>query len=196
MKSIVNVNKKWGIGRKGDLLCRIPDDMKFFRTETKGKIVVYGLNTLKSFPGMKPLKGRTNIVLAEALSMIPMESISACDCYIDDVSTGSDLQFFGMDGATSLIACTSLSELLDILSLFNGDDIYVCGGGSVYSLMLPYCDTCLVTKNDCVEEPDVFYPDLDSMPDWECVSEGEDNEYEGVHFRFTVYKRKEEEQCV
>ncbi|MCQ2400647.1 MAG: dihydrofolate reductase [Lachnospiraceae bacterium] len=193
MKSIVNVNEKWGIGRKGGLLCYLRPDMKFFSAETKGKIVVYGLNTLKSFPGMKPLKGRINVVLAEALDMIPMESIKACDCYIDDVSTGSDIQFFGMDGATSLIACTSLPELLDILALFNGDDIYVCGGASVYALMLPYCDTCLVTKNSCTDEADVFYPNLDEMPDWECVCEGEDNEYEGIHYRFTTYKRKEEE---
>lgn len=193
MRSIVNVNEKWGIGKGGDLLCRIPEDMKFFRTETKGKIVVFGLNTLKSFPGMKPLKGRINVVLSEALDMIPMESIKACDCYIDDVSTGSDLQFFGVDGSTSLIACTSLSELLDILSLFSSDDIYVCGGASVYALLLPYCDTCLVTKNTCTEEADVYYPDLDEMPEWECVSESEESEYEGVRFRFTTYRRKEEQ---
>ncbi len=37
--------------------------MKFFRETTTGNVVVMGSNTLKSFPGGKPLKNRTNIVL-------------------------------------------------------------------------------------------------------------------------------------
>lgn len=38
--------------------------MKFFRETTRGKTVVMGLNTLRSFPGGKPLRGRVNIVLS------------------------------------------------------------------------------------------------------------------------------------
>lgn len=42
----------------------LPEDMKFFRETTTGKIVVMGRNTLLSFPNGKPLKNRTNIVLS------------------------------------------------------------------------------------------------------------------------------------
>ena len=63
MKAIVAVDKKWGIGKKNDLLFSLPEDMKYFREKTSGKVVVMGSNTLKSFPNGKPLKNRTNIVL-------------------------------------------------------------------------------------------------------------------------------------
>ena len=189
MKEIVNVNEKWGIGVKGDLLCVIPADMKRFREITTGKVVVMGLNTLKSLPGGKPLKGRVNIVLTEKLDLIPMDSIKACDCYLDDLSKGSDAEFFHTPGATVMIAVTDLFELVDIVTIFPQDDVYVCGGASVYKQLLPYCDTCLVTKNDCKTEPEVFFPNLDGDPDWELTEEGEEQQYEGIRFRYTTYKR-------
>ena len=63
MKMIVCVAENYGIGKNGDLLFSIPEDMKLFRSETSGKIVVMGRATLESFPGGKPLKNRVNIVL-------------------------------------------------------------------------------------------------------------------------------------
>ena len=63
MKAIFHADKKWGIGRSNGLMFSLPKDMKFFRETTTGKVVVMGLNTLRSFPGGKPLKNRTNIVL-------------------------------------------------------------------------------------------------------------------------------------
>ena len=189
MKEIVNVNEKWGIGVKGNLLCTIPADMKRFREITSGKVVVMGLNTLKSLPGMRPLKGRINIVLTEKLDMIPMDSIKACDCYLDDLSKSSDTEFFHTPGATVMIAVTDLFELVDIVTIFPTDDVYVCGGASVYKQLLPCCDTCLVTKNDCKTEPEVFFPDLDADPAWKMTEEGEEQEFGGIHFRYTTYQR-------
>ena len=63
MNMIVAVDKNWAIGYKGGLLVSIPEDMKFFRTETSGKVVVMGRKTLESFPNGLPLKNRTNLVL-------------------------------------------------------------------------------------------------------------------------------------
>lgn len=57
------LDKNWAIGRNNKLLVSIPDDMKFFRETTTGKVVVMGRKTLESFPGKKPLKNRVNIVL-------------------------------------------------------------------------------------------------------------------------------------
>lgn len=81
MIAIVNVNKKWGIGRDGNLLVNIPEDMKFFRTVTAGRTVIMGRKTLESFPGMKPLKGRINIVLTSDPARIKRESIEAADAF-------------------------------------------------------------------------------------------------------------------
>ena len=63
MNLIVAVDKNWAIGLKNKLLVSTPEDMKFFRTETAGKVVVMGRKTLESFPGGIPLKNRINIVL-------------------------------------------------------------------------------------------------------------------------------------
>ena len=63
MNLIVAADKNWGIGKDNKLLVSIPSDMKFFRQETMGKVVVMGRKTLESFPNGLPLKNRTNVVL-------------------------------------------------------------------------------------------------------------------------------------
>ena len=63
MRAILHCDRKWGIGKKNDLMFRLKKDMKFFRSTTIGKVVVMGSNTLLSFPEGKPLQKRTNIVL-------------------------------------------------------------------------------------------------------------------------------------
>ena len=75
MQAIVCVSENWGIGLDGDLLFRIPADLKRFKELTVGKTVVYGSRTLKTFPGGKPLPGRRNIVLTH--SEAPIEGVSA-----------------------------------------------------------------------------------------------------------------------
>lgn len=63
MNIIVAVDKNWAIGKDNKLLVAIPADMKMFRQETTGKVVVLGRKTLETFPGGLPLKNRTNIIL-------------------------------------------------------------------------------------------------------------------------------------
>ena len=63
MNLIVCVDKNWGIGKDGKLLCHLREDMKFFREHTLGKVVVMGRSTLESLPKGEPLPDRTNIVL-------------------------------------------------------------------------------------------------------------------------------------
>ena len=63
MKMIVCVSEDFGIGYNGDLLFSLPPDMKFFREQTKGKVVIMGRGTLDSFPNGAPLKNRVNIVI-------------------------------------------------------------------------------------------------------------------------------------
>lgn len=56
MNIIVAVDKNWAIGYQNKLLNSIPEDMKFFRETTTGKVVVMGRKTLESFPNGRPLK--------------------------------------------------------------------------------------------------------------------------------------------
>ena len=59
MNLIVAVDNNWAIGNKNKLLVSIPNDMKHFREETTGKVV------LETFPQGQPLKNRTNIILTK-----------------------------------------------------------------------------------------------------------------------------------
>lgn len=64
LEAIVAVDRGWGIGNKGELLCRVSADLKNFRAVTTGKTVILGSKTLSTFPGGRPLKNRRNIVLS------------------------------------------------------------------------------------------------------------------------------------
>ena len=162
MKAIVAVDKKWGIGKKNDLLFSLPADMKFFRQTTSGKVVIMGSNTLKSFPGGNPLKNRTNIVL-----------------------------FPGGEKRDDCIIVQSMEELSSELKKYNPDDIFVIGGAMFYKTMLPYCSEVFVTKVDADGGAEVFYENLDAKPEWSCVYQSEPEETNGYTIRFTTYKNSE-----
>ena len=67
MRAIVATDRNWAIGNKGNLLCHIPGDLKYFKEKTIGKTVVMGRKTLESLPGGRPLPGRDTIVLSKTL---------------------------------------------------------------------------------------------------------------------------------
>ena len=66
MELVVAVDRGWGIGNNGELLCRVSDDLKNFRAVTTGKTVILGSKTLSTFPGGKPLKNRRNIIILQS----------------------------------------------------------------------------------------------------------------------------------
>ncbi len=158
MKAILHVDKKWGIGKQNDLMFSLPKDMKFFRETTKGKVVVMGLNTLRSFPGGKPLKNRVNIVLCPE-------------------NVGEDV-----------VCVHNLDELFAAVKAYPQDDVFVVGGASVYRTLFPYCTEILVTKVDADGGAEVFVPDLDESSDYRLVYESEREEDNGYTIRFCTYR--------
>ncbi len=61
---IVAVAENYAIGKKGDLLCHMPADLKHFKEITSGKTVLMGERTFFSLP-KHPLPNRRNIVLTD-----------------------------------------------------------------------------------------------------------------------------------
>lgn len=59
---IVAIAENNAIGKNGDLLCHLPNDLKHFKEITNGATVVMGKNTFFSLP-RHPLPNRRNIVL-------------------------------------------------------------------------------------------------------------------------------------
>ena len=64
MNLIVAVDQNWAIGKDGDQLVYISEDLKRFRALTMGHPVILGRKTLATFPGGRPLKGRDNLILS------------------------------------------------------------------------------------------------------------------------------------
>ena len=63
------VDRAWGIGREGELLFRIPTDLKRFKALTMGHALLMGRKTFDSLPG--PLPGRACGVLSASRCSIP-----------------------------------------------------------------------------------------------------------------------------
>lgn len=160
MKLIVAVDSRWGIGKNGDLLKSIPDDMLYYRATTRGKVVVMGYTTLLSLPGSKPAPGRLNLVLAD----IP------------------DLRVSGA------VVCGSMEQLHRLIGCFAPDDVFDIGGGSMYRQLLPYCHIAHITKMRFDGDADTYIPNLDELPEWSVKSESEIKEHEGVQYSFIEYK--------
>ena len=72
------------------------------------------------------------------------------------------------------------------------EDAFVIGGASVYEALLDRCDTVYVTRIDGEWEADCWFPNLDGMPGWEIAEESEEQEHEGLPYRYVTYKRKTE----
>ena len=110
MNLIVAVDSNWAIGKENKLLVSIPQDMKFFRETTKGKVVAMGRKTLESFPGGQPLKNRVNVVLT------------------------TDKNYKVKD----TVIVHTIEEMVDELKKYDSEDIFVIGGESIYRQLLPY----------------------------------------------------------
>lgn len=159
MKAILHADKNWGIGKNNGLMFKIPADMKFFKETTTGNVVVMGSNTLKSFPGGKPLKDRINIVLYP-------DGGERDDCKI----------------------VRSVEELFSEIAKYPPEKVYVIGGQMMYRTLLPYCEEVLVTKVDAEGDADAFFENLDKNPDFKLIYESERIETNGYFIRFTTYK--------
>lgn len=63
MDAIVAVYSDWGIGADGTQPVVLKADRQHFIALTRGRTVIAGRKTLADFPGGRPLKNRTNIIL-------------------------------------------------------------------------------------------------------------------------------------
>lgn len=71
MQAIVAVSQSWGIGKGGELLFRLPSDLRRFKAMTTGHTVIMGRKTLDSLPGGKGLPHRRNLVLSRQSDFAP-----------------------------------------------------------------------------------------------------------------------------
>ena len=164
---IVAVAENYAIGKKGDLLCHMPADLKHFKTITSGHTVMMGERTFLSLP-KHPLPNRRNIVL-------------------------TDVQGKTFEGAETVYSIDEMIELVEgQKSKVESDEAFVIGGGMVYRQMMERADKLYITHiHHSWEDADTFFPEIDPKI-WKQISAerhsaDENNPYD---FTFAEYGRR------
>lgn len=162
MNLIAAVDNNWGIGRGGELLFFIPEDMRRFKRLTENKVVIMGSATLKSLPGSKPLKNRVNIIL----------------------SRNTDF------AAENALVCGSTERLFEAIRDYGADDVFVIGGESVYALLAEYCSRAYITRVDAVcENADRFFPNIEKSG-WVLASRSAVMEHDGLRYMYEEWENR------
>lgn len=141
---IVAVARDGAIGRGGDLLFHISDDLRRFKRLTMGHPMVMGRKTFESFP-KGPLPGRTNIVVTRRRDY---------------------------DGRGATVA-GSLDEALKIAAAEETGRIFIIGGGEIYRQAFGIADALELTDIDAaVDDADTFFPEI-ADADWQLTEKSE-----------------------
>lgn len=164
VSAIVCVDSNWGIGSNGDLLIRIPEDMKHFKKLTTGNVVVMGRKTWESLPN-KPLPNRLNLIVTSKERTV--------------------------DFMTAYINIEEALVRARMASKDPEDEWFVIGGGQLCKELLPICNKVYVTKvNHAYQNVDTYFPNIDNIPEWEMESASEIKEYNDVEYQFYTYRKK------
>lgn len=159
---IVATGENLEIGKDNDLLWHLPRDMRFFTQTTKGHYIIMGRKNWDSIPlKYRPLSNRENIV----------------------VSRKKDLE---LDGG---IHVQSIEEGIELARTNNESEVFVIGGGQIYSLALEkdLIDTIYITRVHSSFDADTFFPEIDYSK-WVLQSKEDFEKDEKNPFSFTIYK--------
>lgn len=148
-----------GIGNNGNLLWRIPDDLKRFKTLTTGHPVIMGRKTWESIPEKyRPLPDRTNIVVSRQPKY----------------------------RAPGALVASSLG-LAIALSAPETEEAFVAGGAEVYCAALPHADRLYLTEIDDVQTADTFFPEYSSV--FSKIISLEERDWNGLRYRWVDLER-------
>lgn len=157
---VMAVDAKWAIGYKGDMLTRIPEDLKHFKEITMGGVLVMGR---KTFDATGELPGRETIIVSRSLKEMEGAHIAHS---LDDLremikEKFSDKKIFLVGGA-SLI-----DQLIDEVD---------------------EAEITFIKKD--FEPYDTVMRNLDEDEAFELVQTSEEYAYQDMKFEYRKYKRK------
>ncbi len=164
---IVAIAENYAIGKKGDLLCHLPADLKHFKEITSGKTVLMGERTFFSLP-KHPLPNRRNIVL-------------------------TDIAGKTFEGAEAVYSIEEAVEKASAKETADGEEeVFIIGGGMVYRQMMPLADRLYITHiHHRWEDADTFFPEIQAS-EWLLVNaeRHEADEKNPYAFTFALYERQ------
>lgn len=158
---IVATAKNGVIGHHNQIPWYLPADLKYFKKITQHHHIVMGRKCFESIGN--PLPNRTNIVITRS----PYYIVSGC------------------------IVAHSIAEALHIAEENDEKEVFIIGGGEIYSQSADFWDRIYWTEVDIEPAGDVFFPNID-LSEWtlsskECFDPNEKNEHA---YCFKVYDRK------
>ena len=136
---IVAMDEKRGIGLNNRLPWHLASDLKRFKGLTMGHYLVMGRKTYETIG--RPLPGRTMIVVSRQRDFRPE------DC----------------------IAVNSLEEALKIAEVNGEKEVFIIGGGELYSQALDLAQRIYLTSVHANVNADVFFPMFDQTI-WKIIS--------------------------
>ena len=158
---IVAIAENRAIGKNGDLVAHLSNDLKHFKEVTTGKCVVMGHNTWVSLPGQKALPKRRNVIISDRLEKAPE----------------------GFEFATSI------PQALELVK--DEPEIFIMGGGMIYEQFLPMADRLYLTRIEKSFEADTFFPIINfndwELVDLKVI---DDDPQIDCSYRFETWERK------
>lgn len=120
------------IGKNGQLLWNLPNDLKFFKNTTWGMPVIMGRKSFESVG--KPLPGRVNIVITKQVE-------------------------WKAEGA---IVVNSFEQAFKEAEATNCKEWFIIGGGEIYKQSLDMIQRIYITRVDVSPDADTYYPEIDT----------------------------------
>ncbi len=159
---IAAVAKNNIIGGDNKLLWHIPEDLKHFKDLTSNHTIIMGRKTFQSLPNVLPK--RHHIVLTKDKN------------YIID--------------SDSVTIVHNLKEIVDKYKT-SKEEVFVIGGGEIYSAFLPYCKNLYLTKINKNFEGDTYFPKIEPSQ-WKVTYSSEVNKTlkDNLEFKFINLTKK------
>ena len=158
---IVAIAENRAIGKNGDLVVHLSNDLKHFKEVTTGKCVVMGHNTYVSLPGQKALPNRRNVIISDRLETAP-----------------EGFEFV-----------TSIPKALELVK--NEPEIFIMGGGMIYEQFLPMADNLYLTRIEKSFDADTYFPIINfndwELIDLKVI---DDDPQIDCSYRFETWERK------
>lgn len=190
--SIAAMGKNRVIGVNGDLPWRIPEDFRFFKDQTSGKIVIMGRKTFESLPNLLP--GRFHIIVTRSKDYVP-EIVGTQKSGVEDFPKRKPNSPLDLSRVLVVQSAEDAWEAAVALAKAEpkwGTDIYNIGGGELYKALLPRTDELILTEVDLVPDGDAFFPEFDRTQFVEVDrTPGRTSGQNGLpRFEFVTYRRK------
>jgi len=155
---IAAINENYVIGKDNKLPWHISEDLKRFKKLTTGKTLAMGRKTFESLPGTLP--NRKHIIITGNMNY-------TCDS--DNVE---------------IVHTTK-----DILKYKDSEDeVFIIGGGKIYTEFLPYCKKLYLTKVHSNQSGDTYFPKFD-INNYKVI-EKEDHESNNIKYTFFILELK------